>query len=108
MSVIQHIFVSYTDARISKKVSQSAALDVIKTHKNFVGNNQVNETGDIQKAATATSATASNSCSSSSSSCSSSIEKPPKQLSKVNNFFVFIYCLFIYKYLLNSKLLIHI
>lgn len=31
---------SFSDAKISKKVSQSAALSVIKTHKNFVGNHQ--------------------------------------------------------------------
>lgn len=39
----------FTDAKISKKVSQSAALNVIKTHKNFVGNHQMSES-NAQKA----------------------------------------------------------
>lgn len=67
------------DARISKKVSQSAALNVIKTHKNFVGNNQANETGDIQKSTASTATTSTNSSGSS----SSSIEKTTNQIPKV-------------------------
>lgn len=44
----------FLDAKISKKVSQSAALSVIKTHKNFIGNHQSND-NNAQKATTSVS-----------------------------------------------------
>lgn len=40
------------DAKISKKVSQSAALNVIKTHKNFVGNTQSSDSSSPKPIAT--------------------------------------------------------
>lgn len=48
-----HHFFDFSDAKISKKVSQSAALSVIKTHKNFVGNHQTGDSSNAQKNANA-------------------------------------------------------
>lgn len=55
-------FPFFADAKISKKVSQSAALNVIKTHKICVGNHQTNdETNVAQKQTTSTTNTATSS-----------------------------------------------
>lgn len=48
--VHEHFNFIFLDAKISKKVSQSAALSVIKTHKNFVGNHQTGDASNAQKA----------------------------------------------------------
>lgn len=55
-------FILFIDAKISKKVSQSAALNVIKTHKICVGNHQTNDgTNVAQKQTTSTTNTATSS-----------------------------------------------
>lgn len=62
-----------SNAKISKKVSQSAALSVIKTHKNFVGNHQTGDISSAQKSASASMSNAAVTTMASSPSCASAI-----------------------------------